>query len=184
LFVLEEQLGSDPWECASGFRSNLPARKRVLLRRGKKELQVDIGDDAASVNATVLSLGAVHEEVSGAVNARIDGHNRHARVLRDANFLYVMCEGHTERFIELTDDMSRYQNQALSRGGIAAPMPGQVIAVNVKAGDVVKQGDVLVVVEAMKMEHSVSAPQAGTVKKVMFAPGDRVEEGAELVELE
>jgi 3-methylcrotonyl-CoA carboxylase alpha subunit len=184
LFVLEEQQGSDPWQCASGFRSNLPARKRVLLRRGKKELQVDIGDVTASVNATVLSLGAVHEAVTGAVNARIEGHNRHARVLRVANFLYVMCDGHTERFIELTDDISRYQNQALSRGGIAAPMPGQVIAVNVKAGDAVKQGDVLVVVEAMKMEHSVRAPQAGTVKKVLFAPGDRVEEGAALVELE
>ena len=184
LFVLEENTGCDPWQRASGFRSNLPARKRVLLRRGKQVLQVDIGDDAASVNATVLSLSAVHEEVSGAVNARIDGHNRHAKVLRDVNFLYVMCDGHTERFIELTDDISRYQNQALSRGGVAAPMPGQVIAVNVKAGDAVKQGDVLVVVEAMKMEHSVRAPQAGTVKKVMFAPGDRVEEGAELVELD
>ena len=95
-----------------------------------------------------------------------------------------MCDGHTERFIEVTDDISRYQNQALSSGGVAAPMPGQVIAVNVKAGDAVKPGDVLVVVEAMKMEHSITAAKAGTVKKVLFAPGDRVEEGTELVEFE
>ena len=62
-------------------------------------------------------------------------------------------------------------------------MPGQVIAVNVKAGDKVTRGDVLVVVEAMKMEHSVAAPHSGTVAKVLCAVGERVEEGIELVEL-
>ena len=57
-----------------------------------------------------------------------------------------------------------------------------MISVNVKAGDTVTQGDVLVVVEAMKMEHSVTAPKSGTVKHVACAAGDRVEEGVELVE--
>ena len=62
-------------------------------------------------------------------------------------------------------------------------MPGQVIAVNVKAGDKVKQGDVLAVVEAMKMEHSITAPKDGTVASVSCQAGDRVEEGVVLVEL-
>jgi len=184
LYVLEQQQGDDAWQSGCGFRSNLPARRRVLLRQGKRTLQVDVADGRATVNDTELILGAAHEQRSGAVNARINGHNRHGNVISDGTFLYVMCDGHTERFTEMTDDISRYQNQALSRGGVAAPMPGQVIAVNVKAGDAVKHGDVLVVVEAMKMEHSVTAPQAGTVKQVLFAAGDRVEEGVELVEFE
>jgi 3-methylcrotonyl-CoA carboxylase alpha subunit len=184
LFVLDREEATDPWSAASGFRCNLPARRRVLLRKGKQTMQIDIDANCARVNAQILSLGAAIEDVSGAVNARIDGHNRHALVLRDGRTLYVMCDGHTERFIEQTDDIGRYQNQSLSLGGVAAPMPGQVIAVNVAAGDTVKRGDVLVVVEAMKMEHSVIAPQAGTVKRVLFAAGDRVEEGVELVEFE
>ena len=65
-----------------------------------------------------------------------------------------------------------------------SPMPGQVIAVNVQTGAKVKAGDVLVVVEAMKMEHSITAPKAGTIKRLLCAVGDRVEEGVELVEFD
>ncbi len=184
LFVLAEHNIGDGWQNGSGFRSNLPARRRVLLRHGKQALQVDVHTDTAVVNDRQLSLGPVDTNTEGIVNVRIDGQPREAQVLRESQFIYVMCDGHTERFVDLTDDISRYQNQALSRGGVAAPMPGQVIAVNVKAGDKVKQGDVLVVVEAMKMEHSVTAPKAGTVKQVLFSAGDRVEEGVELVEFE
>ena len=95
-----------------------------------------------------------------------------------------MAEGHTEKFVDLTDDLSRYQNQSLSQGGIVAPMPGQVIAINVQPGAKVKAGETLVVVEAMKMEHAVTATRPGQVKAVKCAVGERVEEGAELVEIE
>jgi biotin carboxyl carrier protein len=63
-------------------------------------------------------------------------------------------------------------------------MPGLVLDVRAKAGDTVAAGAVLVVLEAMKMEHSLAAPWAGTVKSVSVKPGDRVEEGADLVVLE
>ena len=115
--------------------------------------------------------------------ARIGEHSLQGRVFRRGTVLYVMSGGHTEKFTELTDDIGRYQRQALSQGGVTSPMPGQVIAVNVKPGDKVAQGDVLVVVEAMKMEHSVAAPKSGTVAKVLCAMGERVEEGVELVEM-
>jgi len=63
-------------------------------------------------------------------------------------------------------------------------MPGLVLDVRTRAGDKVEAGAVLVVLEAMKMEHSLSAPWAGTVAAVAVKPGDRVEEGVELVVLE
>jgi len=63
-------------------------------------------------------------------------------------------------------------------------MPGLVFDVRTRAGDKVEAGAVLVVLEAMKMEHSLSAPWAGTVAAVAVKPGDRVEEGVELVVLE
>jgi biotin carboxyl carrier protein len=63
-------------------------------------------------------------------------------------------------------------------------MPGHVLDVKVAPGAEVAAGAVLVVLEAMKMEHSLAAPWAGTVKSVSVKPGDRVEEGADLVLLE
>jgi biotin carboxyl carrier protein len=63
-------------------------------------------------------------------------------------------------------------------------MPGLVLDVRARPGDVVAAGAVLVVLEAMKMEHSLSAPWDGTIATVAVKPGDRVEEGVELVVLE
>jgi 3-methylcrotonyl-CoA carboxylase alpha subunit len=69
-------------------------------------------------------------------------------------------------------------------GRLSAPMPGKVVSFAVKAGDVVKRGQALAVMEAMKMEHTIAAPADGTVAELLFAPGDQVTEGAELLRLE
>ena len=66
---------------------------------------------------------------------------------------------------------------------VKAPMPGNIIKVNVKSGDAVKKGDVLVVLEAMKMENDVCAPEDGTVASVEVAKGTTVETDAVLVTL-
>ena len=62
--------------------------------------------------------------------------------------------------------------------------PGKVIAYLVKAGDAIKTGQPLAVLEAMKMEHTIASPRDGTVAELLFAPGDQVSEGGELLTLE
>jgi 3-methylcrotonyl-CoA carboxylase alpha subunit len=62
-------------------------------------------------------------------------------------------------------------------------MPGKVVSFAVKAGDKVKAGQALAVMEAMKMEHTISAPKDGTVSELLYAPGDQVADGAELLKL-
>ena len=69
-------------------------------------------------------------------------------------------------------------------GGLRAPMPGKVIAVSAQVGATVEKGAPLLVLEAMKMEHTISAPRKGVIKAVHFAPGDQVSDGVELVEFE
>jgi propionyl-CoA carboxylase alpha chain len=69
-------------------------------------------------------------------------------------------------------------------GGLTAPMPGKVISVNVQSGDKVSEGDVLMIVEAMKMEHRVLAPHSGTVGEVRAHLGDQVNGGDLLVVIE
>ena len=69
-------------------------------------------------------------------------------------------------------------------GGPICPLPGTVIAVHVDTGREVAEGDVLMIVEAMKMEHKITAPTAATVAEVLFAVGDRVDSGDLLVRLD
>ena len=156
-----------PWAVGHGFRLNQAPVRRVMLRQGKTRYEVDCSADTIQVNNETVALLSPLQ----------------AEVFPDADFLYVMADGHTEKYVDVTDDISRYQNQSLTASGIVAPMPGAVIAVNVKVGDKVKVDDVLVVVEAMKMEHSIRAARVGVVKALKCAVGDRVEEGIELVEV-
>jgi glutaconyl-CoA decarboxylase len=64
---------------------------------------------------------------------------------------------------------------------VNAPMPGNILKVNVKVGDAVKSGTVLVVLEAMKMENEIMAPKDGTVTQVLVSKGSTVDTGAALV---
>ncbi|MEM7098797.1 MAG: biotin carboxylase N-terminal domain-containing protein [Pseudomonadota bacterium] len=153
------------WSANPGFRLNMQRRSRLSLQQGKTQFDVVSGE-----GVTVNGVGIPHVPQGS--------------VLVSEDKIYSIIQGHTERFTQLTDDLSRYQQLSLSGGGITAPMPGQVIAVRVEVGNKVAAGDELVVVEAMKMEHSVSAPKAGMVKAVFCEAGARVEEGVVLVEVE
>ena len=64
---------------------------------------------------------------------------------------------------------------------VDSPMPGNILKVNVTAGQAVKQGDVLLILEAMKMENEIMAPKSGTVTQVLVSKGATVETGAPLV---
>ncbi len=64
---------------------------------------------------------------------------------------------------------------------VAAPMPGTILGVNVKEGDAIAAGQVLCILEAMKMENEIKAPKAGTIKQVLVSRGQSVETGAPLV---
>ena len=75
-------------------------------------------------------------------------------------------------------------HKASGKRELRAAMPGIVVAVKAKEGDVVEEGQTLVVLEAMKMEHVLRAPRAGRVAAIACAAGDRVQEGVELVQLE
>jgi 3-methylcrotonyl-CoA carboxylase alpha subunit len=81
-------------------------------------------------------------------------------------------------------DLLAHAGDTAAEGGrLTAPMPGKVVSFAVRAGDAVKKGQPLAVMEAMKMEHTIAAPADGTVAELLYAPGDQVAEGAELLKL-
>jgi biotin carboxyl carrier protein len=78
---------------------------------------------------------------------------------------------------------SRSKSKALDLGQMKSPMPGKILKIFVKAGDVVEPGTPILVMEAMKMEHTIKASKQGTVEKIHFKEGDQVQGGVELVKL-
>lgn len=76
------------------------------------------------------------------------------------------------------------KSQDDAAGGLKSPMPGKILKVEKKNGDKVSKGDILIVMEAMKMEHSIKAPYDGVIKKITFKVGDQVPGDVELVEIE
>ncbi len=95
----------------------------------------------------------------------------------------IARDGHRLSF-SLTDPMAAAEATAHGGDCIAAPLPGIVKSLNVAPGDLVATGDILAVMEAMKMEHSLTAPRDGTIAEVAVRAGEQVEEGALLIALE
>jgi 3-methylcrotonyl-CoA carboxylase alpha subunit len=85
--------------------------------------------------------------------------------------------------VDEIDPIAHSADGAVESGSLTAPMPGKVIAFLAKAGDAVTQGQPLAVMEAMKMEHTIAAPRDGTIAELLYAVGDQVAEGGELLRL-
>lgn len=84
----------------------------------------------------------------------------------------------------LIESPSKVKKKGEAEGHMLSPMPGKILRLMVSAGDEIKKGDTLLIMEAMKMEHKVKASKNGKVLKVFYAEGEQVEGGIELVEME
>lgn len=115
--------------------------------------------------------------------ALVGGEELHAAVLRDGNKLSVIYSG-TDADIVFHDPLNVEAAEDDAAGRLTAPMPGKVVAVRVQLGDAVKKGQPLVIVEAMKMEHTVVAPADGKVTAINANIGEQVDEKRELIALE
>jgi 3-methylcrotonyl-CoA carboxylase alpha subunit len=182
-----------PWSDTSGWRLFGRATARITLLAGNDPDPVAIavtytanGYDLALSDGTVSVSGTLADDGTIAVTIRTAaGEMLHrAVVVADADRLTLFLDA--SEFVLRVDD-PRIAGAAVAADGsgrMISPMPGQVVAVMATAGKAVAKGDPLVVVEAMKMEHTVAAPRAGRVRAVNVAVGDRVAAGAELVALE
>lgn len=177
-----------PWFQTDGWRLNGETQRGVLFQSDGKDLVVTLhyGNGArvraALPDGRVLSLqGQWHDD--GRLEADLDGRQVTARVVRRDDDFTVLYKGRSHH-LHLHDPRNPDLAGQEEGGQLTAPMSGKVVAVKVSTSEKVEQGDVLVVLEAMKMEHSITAPQDAVVSAVHYAAGDLVEEGAELLSLE
>ena len=175
------------WARCDGFRVNQPGGFRQVLERDREPLELLLVGDRVFLDEDEFLLEDVRctdDRVSRRIEFRLGGRSISALVKRTPEAVYVMSGGSTEKFLLPRLDVGELASAAGAGERIVSPMPGQVISVLVAVGDSVEAGQPLLVVEAMKMEHGVSAPRAGTVARLSCAVGDRVEDGVELVALE
>jgi 3-methylcrotonyl-CoA carboxylase alpha subunit len=117
------------------------------------------------------------------LRADIDGRRCHATAVIDANALYIVFEKRCEEFIAI-DPRASARGDSEDHAGLLAPMPGRIVALLADSGATVAKGAPLLVMEAMKMEHTVTAPAAGIVTAFRCAVGDQVARGAALIDFE
>jgi 3-methylcrotonyl-CoA carboxylase alpha subunit len=117
-----------------------------------------------------------------ALDLQFAAQRAHVQVYRRGEVAHVfMPVGATQ--ITVIDALAHAGEAPHEGGRLSAPMPGKVVSFAVKPGDKVAKGQVLAVMEAMKMEHTIAAPADGVVTELLYAPGDQVAEGAELLKL-
>lgn len=161
---------TSPWASRQGWRLGGPPQIALRLAcRGEVRAVALPGSAAVELNADRLHWQA-------------EGIRQSARLYRLEQTLFLQWR---ERFEAVTwaDPLAEVARQA-EAGGLTAPMNASVVAVSVAVGDTVEAGAPLVVLEAMKMEHSIRAPRAGVVAALFCSPGELVAEGTPLVELE
>ncbi len=169
------QRDDDPhsaWASSSGFRAGLPAETDLHLSSGGEQHVVRLRGADSSVQRRGDYL---------LVNAN-GLRSQHLAIRQGANlYLHWDNQLHT---VQLFDPIAAADASHAQHGGLTAPMNGSIVRVLVAAGQSVQAGTPLVVLEAMKMEHSIRAPQDGVVKALYCSEGEMVAEGTVLVELE
>ncbi|MGD9941882.1 MAG: biotin carboxylase N-terminal domain-containing protein [Burkholderiaceae bacterium] len=176
----------DPWSQRNGWRVGAPLRRSLPLTRGDTPCPVDVeyrhdgwlvrdGDEALPLTAVTGSAATRRlrgrlGERGFEVGAIIEGEQVH--LFTDEG---PQTFGHASLLEHAGDDEH-------GDGRVTAPMPGKVIALLVERGARVSKGQPLLVMEAMKMEHTLHAPADGAVSEIRYAVGEQVDEGAQLID--
>jgi 3-methylcrotonyl-CoA carboxylase alpha subunit len=177
----------DPWAQRDGWRSHGASNREFMLefhgdphtalftRLHDGGLQLTIDGNTAALRYTPLA--------GGALDVRYGDLRSTVNLYKKGEVAYVFSAQGATQIIAI-DALAHAGEVHAEVGRLTAPMPGKVVSFAVKAGDAVKKGQPLAVMEAMKMEHTIAAPADGTVAELLFTPGDQVTEGAELLKLD
>ncbi|KAK1896534.1 Methylcrotonoyl-CoA carboxylase subunit alpha mitochondrial [Dissostichus eleginoides] len=188
------QASSDPFSpfgSSSGWRSNIQYNRNMTLQLGDKKVEVVVG--YSKDGSYTMQLGEEVYHVTGEVeleggasflHCSVNGvKSRPKLVILDSTVHLFSTEGSAQVSVPVPKYLAAVSG-AGAQGGAVAPMTGTIEKVMVKAGDTVAVGDALMVMNAMKMEHTIRAPKAGVIKRVFFSEGSQANRHAPLIELE
>jgi 3-methylcrotonyl-CoA carboxylase alpha subunit len=177
--------GHDPFSRRDGWRSHGVATRRFAFEFGGQPAHADLtylhdGGLRLTVGETSGTLSFA--PVDGGLDIAFAGQRITAQVHASGEMDHVFTPRGATQILAI-DLLAHAGEGEADTGRLTAPMPGKVVSFAVKAGDAVRKGQPLAVMEAMKMEHTIAAPADGTVAELLYAPGDQVAEGAELLKI-
>jgi 3-methylcrotonyl-CoA carboxylase alpha subunit len=177
--------GRDPFSRRDGWRSHGVATRRFQFEfhGAMHEAELAYLHDGALTLSIGGEQGPLAFSHSGdGIDVRFAGQRQTVHVYSSGELDHVFTAGGATRI--LATDLLAHAGEGLADvGRLTAPMPGKLVSISVRAGDKVSKGQALAVMEAMKMEHAIVAPADGVVAEVLYAPGDQVAEGEELLKL-
>ncbi|SDZ58886.1 3-methylcrotonyl-CoA carboxylase alpha subunit [Variovorax sp. YR266] len=185
--VTERPVGvPDPFERRDGWRSHGEYLRRFDFEfRGAEQIALltykrdgSLWLEAGGAEGPLV----VGQFPSGEFEVEFAGNRQTLDVHVDGATAHIFASKGATR-ITAIDRLAHAGDTQAEGGRLTAPMPGKVVSFAVKAGDKVSRGQPLAVMEAMKMEHTIAAPADGTVEELMFAPGEQVAEGDELLRM-
>ncbi len=175
-----------PWLDVTGWTLNGGQVRRLNLDLEGEALEVELeclgGDRYAMTHAGDHCLLEGRQD-GNLITLRMDGHRRQLTVADEGDAITVFVSGHGFRCKAIKPDF-RAADQLVRDADLTAPMSGRIVFLAANEGDRVAAGAALVVLEAMKMEHTIKAPAAGRVVSFHFGPGDLVDGGATLLDFE
>jgi 3-methylcrotonyl-CoA carboxylase alpha subunit len=177
------EAANDPWADTSGWRMNAALRRSLDFgdESGRSPLSVDYVQSGWTVSAGNRKAAMTIVEHQGKhLVVKLDGATVRGTVVRDGETFHVFSGGvHTA--LNYNDPLAHAGESEAEGGRLTAPMPGKIVAVLVEKGKEVEKGAPLLIMEAMKMEHTIAAPANGTVEDLLYGVGDQVAEGAQLL---
>ena len=176
---------NSPWYRLGGWRLNQPQQLHYPVMMDDESFMISITDGN---HDQVITAGDqqwnAHGELTGDdLEVEINGHRQQVVIAEQEESFVLYTKKGARSFTLIKPDLGDHSEDG-AESDCRAPMNGTVVEVSVKAGDQVKEGQTLLILEAMKMQHTVRAPADGTVSQVFYAAGDLVEGGAELIEFE
>ncbi|MDO6508776.1 acetyl/propionyl/methylcrotonyl-CoA carboxylase subunit alpha [Colwellia sp. 4_MG-2023] len=184
--ALKSSDSNSPWHNANAWRLNEPYIHSFVLAHNETEYNVEIEqkNHGSDVNYS-LNVNGKQFNCQGSLNndlliTTINDHRSTTTVSLINNNINLYRENGVFNFIHILPDCGQHDNEN-GHGGLTAPMNGTMISVLVKAGDTVSKNQPLVIMEAMKMEHTIKAPSDGIINEIFFQAGDMVDGGAELL---
>jgi 3-methylcrotonyl-CoA carboxylase alpha subunit len=173
-----------PWHHRDGWRLNQDNHHVFTFRDAEREVAVTAHYRKSGLLLDLPGgqvLARAEAEPDGRLVADLGGARMHATVVRAGRVLSVFASGASHRL-----ELKEFETVADEEvgGSLAAPMPGSVVQVLVQPGTHVEKGRPLMIIEAMKMEHTIAAPADGVVAQVLFARGDQVKEGEQMFQFE
>jgi 3-methylcrotonyl-CoA carboxylase alpha subunit len=146
-------------------------------------VRVHVEGSSFIVESGDRKISATVQKHDGALAITLDGARVTVGVVPLGEERYVFSSVDMAR-LRLVDPLAHAADDAVAGDGhLMAPMSGSIVAVLVKVGDAVTRGAPLLILEAMKMEHTIAAPAAGTVTAIHFRQGDQVREGVVLIDI-